>query len=269
MSPAPGRPKRGEPLPEGPRAARGELKPDPAPGRPKRGEPLPEGPRAARGEPRSDPAPSAGGAPAMKSIWVVKLGGSLARSRELPHWLRACAALAGRVVLVPGGGPYADAVRRAQRAQGFDDAAAHALALGAMEQFGRQLCALQAGLIPAATAAALREALAAGLTPVWMARAMVLADAGIAPNWSVTSDSLAAWLAHGLRADGLVLVKSVAAATADIHALAAAGVVDAAFPRWAAGLQSLRLLHRTQWNSLADVLHPPQAARHQPEARHV
>ncbi len=241
----------------------------PAPGRPKRGEPLLEGPRAARGEPRSDPAPSAGGAPAMKSIWVVKLGGSLAQSRELPHWLRACAALAGRVVLVPGGGPYADAVRRAQRAQGFDDAAAHALALGAMEQFGRQLCALQAGLIPAATAAALREALAAGLTPVWMARAMVLADAGIAPNWSVTSDSLAAWLAHGLRADGLVLVKSVAAATADIHALAAAGVVDAAFPRWAAGLQSLRLLHRTQWNSLADVLHPPQAARHQPEARHV
>lgn len=205
----------------------------------------------------------------MTSIWVVKLGGSLAQSRELPHWLRACAALAGRVVLVPGGGPYADAVRRAQRAQGFDDAAAHALALGAMEQFGWQLCAMQAGLVPAASATALHEALTAGLTPVWMARAMVLADAGIAPNWSVTSDSLAAWLAQCLHAEGLALVKSVAVATADLHALAAAGVVDAAFPHWAAGLQSLRLLHRAQWNSLAAVLHPPQAVELQPEPHHV
>ena len=205
----------------------------------------------------------------MKSLWVVKLGGSLALARELPPWLRVCAALAGRVVLVPGGGPYADAVRRAQRAQGFDDAAAHALALGAMEQFGRQLCAMQAGLVPAASAAALREALTAGLTPVWMARAMVLADAGIAQNWSVTSDSLAAWLAQCLQAEGLALVKSAAVATTDIHALAAAGVVDAAFPQWAAGLPCLRLLHRAQWNSLAGLLQLSQAAELQPEPHHV
>ncbi len=202
----------------------------------------------------------------MKSIWVVKLGGSLAQSRELPHWLRVCAALAGRVVLVPGGGPYADAVRRAQRAQGFDDAAAHALALGAMEQFGRQLCALQAGLIPAATAAALREALAAGLTPVWMARAMVLADAGIAPNWSVTSDSLAAWLAHGLRADGLVLVKSVARPPGDWQQVARAGAVDTAFAGHAQALPRVEWLqggeHRQLLSLLLDAAQP--AARPRP-----
>lgn len=201
-----------------------------------------------------------------KAVWIVKLGGSLAGSTELPSWLRTCAALGGRVVLVPGGGPYADSVRRAQREQGFDDAAAHAMAVGAMEQFGQQLCARQADLVPAATVAALREALAAGRTPVWMACAMVLADPRIAQSWSVTSDSLSAWLAAVLQAEGLVLVKSVDAGTTDARALAAAGVVDAAFHQFSAGLKNLRLLHRTQCNRLAVLV---GAQRVEPEPRHV
>ena len=205
------------------------------------------------------------GMSSVSPVWVVKLGGSLAGSAALPHWLRTCAALGGRMVLVPGGGPYADAVRRAQRVQGFDDATAHALALGAMERFGQQLCAMQAGLLAAATVATLREALAAGLTPVWMARAMVLAEPHIKQDWSVTSDSLAAWLALRLQAHGLVLVKSVAVATTDLQALAAAGVVDAAFPQCASGLRHLRLLHCAQWNSLAAAVMPS----HQPEPHHV
>ena len=45
---------------------------------------------------------------------VVKLGGSHAGSALLRPWLRAIEAAAGRVVLVPGGGPFADAVRDAQ-----------------------------------------------------------------------------------------------------------------------------------------------------------
>lgn len=83
-------------------------------------------------------------------MWVVKLGGSLAASDRLPDWLRS---LAGRsdLVLVPGGGPFADQVRAMQARWGFDDATAHHLALLAMEQFGRMLCALLAGLASAAT----------------------------------------------------------------------------------------------------------------------
>jgi len=51
----------------------------------------------------------------------------------------------------------------------------------------------------------------------------------------VTSDSLAAWLAARISAARLVLVKACAIAphaTRDARALAAAGVVDASFPRF-------------------------------------
>ena len=60
-------------------------------------------------------------------MWVVKLGGSLAYSPELPHWLSALAHT--DAVIVPGGGPFADTVRDAQQIWRFDDATAHAMAL--------------------------------------------------------------------------------------------------------------------------------------------
>ena len=65
-------------------------------------------------------------------ITVVKLGGSFAGSVELPAWLDALARCAGRVVVVPGGGPFAEAVRAAQPKMRFDDHAAHRMAVLAM-----------------------------------------------------------------------------------------------------------------------------------------
>lgn len=196
--------------------------------------------------------------------WVVKLGGSLNGAPELPDWLRTCAALGGQVVVVPGGGPYADAVRHAQAVWGFGDDAAHDLALGAMEQFGRQLCAMRPGLVPAASPGTVRMVLAAGKTPVWMPRSMALAASEIAQSWSVTSDSLAAWLALRMRAQGLVLVKSAQVVTRDWNVLARAGVVDSAFPGFAAPLQRVHVIERNAWPSLADMVQAmgecPQAA---------
>lgn len=69
MSPTHGRPKTGEPLPEGPRAARGEHNIRPAHGRPKTGDPLPEEPRAARAEFKAA-APDAPGAGSPRQIDV-------------------------------------------------------------------------------------------------------------------------------------------------------------------------------------------------------
>ena len=60
---------------------------------------------------------------------VVKLGGSYAFSTHLKDWIDAIAACPGRVVVAPGGGPLADAVRMAQQKMGFDDRAAHQMAL--------------------------------------------------------------------------------------------------------------------------------------------
>ena len=50
--------------------------------------------------------------PAVPQLpWVVKLGGSVASSPFLEDWLRTLAGGGGRLVVIPGGGPFAEAVR--------------------------------------------------------------------------------------------------------------------------------------------------------------
>jgi aspartokinase-like uncharacterized kinase len=137
------------------------------------------------------------------------------------------------VVVVPGGGPFADQVRTLQKRRRFDDAAAHHMALLAMEQYGRMLSALEPGLHPVASRAEFARARRAGRAAVWMPTRMVLADPAIAASWDITSDSLAAWLARKLRANRLVLVKSVTITNgATAVDLARRGIVDAAFPAY-------------------------------------
>jgi aspartokinase-like uncharacterized kinase len=168
---------------------------------------------------------------------VVKLGGSHAFSGHLTVWLDALLNGAGRVVIVPGGGPFADAVRAAQPAMGFDDRAAHHMALLAMEQFACALAGLRPSLTLADSAAAIRAALRAGAVPVWVPTRMVLKAKEVPPRWDVTSDSLAAWLAGVLGAKLLLLVKSIEVLQGPVRApdLAARGVVDPAFPRFLEG----------------------------------
>ena len=142
-------------------------------------------------------------------MWVVKIGGSLASSPELPSWLAAVTTPGKvRIVVAPGGGPFADIVRRAQAQAGFDDAAAHRMAILATEQFGLMLCGMAPGLVPASSAAAIAAAHERDQVPVWMADAMTREDSAPAASWDVTSDSLAAWLAARIGAKELVLAKS-------------------------------------------------------------
>jgi 5-(aminomethyl)-3-furanmethanol phosphate kinase len=166
---------------------------------------------------------------------VVKLGGSFAFSAHLRNWIEALASCAGCVVIVPGGGPFADAVRSAQSRMGFDDRAAHHMAVLAMEQYGRALVSLNSLLLPAESADAIRRDLSAGRIPVWMPARMVLDAADIAPSWDASSDSLAAWLAGKIGASRVFLVKHIefrsGQARSGSDELAAMGVVDKAFAR--------------------------------------
>ncbi len=190
---------------------------------------------------------------------VAKLGGSLAGSGLLRPWL---AALARRPdwVLVPGGGPFADAVRAAQPRLGFDDATAHHLAMLAMEQYGRALCALQPGLAPAASLDEIRSRLDSGLTPVWVPAPMVLADTGLHPGWDLTSDSLAAWLCGQLGAESLVLVKScdLPSGRPCLETLARDGIVDPLLAQTArtAGIP-VQLVSASDLATLNDMLDGP------------
>jgi 5-(aminomethyl)-3-furanmethanol phosphate kinase len=166
---------------------------------------------------------------ATHRLTVVKLGGSYAASSRLRQWIAAIVRGAGRVVLAPGGGPFADGVRAAQPLMGFGDGTAHHMALLAMEQYGLALAALDDRLAPAATEDAIREALHQQRVPIWMPSAMALGAPDIAESWDVTSDSLAAWLARRLGARRLVLIKQVDVSGPDsIEALSESGIIDPA-----------------------------------------
>ncbi len=142
-------------------------------------------------------------------IWVVKLGGSQCNDARLATWLdmlEDCGK--GKVVIVPGGGPYADAVRAQQQRWSFSDAVAHRMALLAMDQFALQLNGMNPQLVLTPTHASIVTALANNRLALWLPSAMLLAAADIAATWDISSDSLAAWLARTLQAERLVLVKS-------------------------------------------------------------
>ncbi|MGQ0656990.1 MAG: amino acid kinase family protein [Chromatiales bacterium] len=170
-------------------------------------------------------------------MWVIKIGGSLRDAPELAYWLESIAEHgAGRVVIVPGGGLFADQVRAAQRHWGFADAEAHHMALLAMEQYARLLIAIQPRLVAAAIEPEIHDALARGQVPVWFPARMIANEESIEPGWDVTSDSLAAWLAARLGAANLGLVKSIAPTPGSHLAsgLSAKGVVDRRFPQFIA-----------------------------------
>jgi len=166
---------------------------------------------------------------------VVKIGGSLVADRA-----RLCAILAEcveepPVAIVPGGGPFADAVRSTQAALGFDDTLAHCLALDAMGRMAEVFCALERRLTIAASPETVADALAQGRSVIWDPVALKAGHAEIAESWDVTSDSLALWLAGRLGVDRCTLVKSAKLPVqTDPAALARVGFVDAAFPRFAA-----------------------------------
>jgi aspartokinase-like uncharacterized kinase len=165
---------------------------------------------------------------------VIKLGGSLAFSPALRDWITAVAVHAGRIVIVPGGGPFADAVRAAQEQMRFDDRTAHRMALLAMEQYGFAIASMNKRLQPADSLEAICHDLAGGKVPVWLPAQMVMADSAIPQSWDVTSDSLAAWFAGRIGAERLILVKHLETpeSTVLVSNLVASDMIDGAFPKF-------------------------------------
>jgi 5-(aminomethyl)-3-furanmethanol phosphate kinase len=138
--------------------------------------------------------------------WVIKVGGSLgARPARLRRLMEILAGAARRhwLVVVPGGGSFADAVRRADRRFALGDSPAHWMAILAMDQYGYLLARLAPG---SALVRSPRELLPGRLNVLapsaWLLRADPLPH-----SWDVTSDSIAAWIAGILGARRLMLVK--------------------------------------------------------------
>lgn len=165
------------------------------------------------------------------SLAVVKLGGSTADQAEMGMWIAALAGASLPVVVVPGGGPFADQVRDAQQRMGFSDEAAHAMAILAMDQFGYVILDRDERLAPARSLHEMKRALEDGKIPVWLPSTLAVPAPDIPVSWDITSDSLAAWLAGKIGAEALLLIKQTSAFSErdEIDSLTAKGIVDPAF----------------------------------------
>jgi aspartokinase-like uncharacterized kinase len=182
-------------------------------------------------------------------MWIVKLGGSLGRDPVLREWLEALVELgSGRVVIVPGGGGFADDVREHQDLWRFDDLAAHNMAVLAMAQMALMMQGICPALALATNDADLRRAVQQARVPVWLPFEVLREQRDTLTNWGVTSDSLAAWLANRLNAEGLVLVKACEIdPSMNIEKCVAAGIVDDEFLRFAReGAYPVTLLNRAE-----------------------
>jgi 5-(aminomethyl)-3-furanmethanol phosphate kinase len=164
-------------------------------------------------------------------MWVVKIGGSLSHDPALREWLmRLWQVGGGRVVIVPGGGDFADAVRQYQREWRFDDLAAHNMCLLAMAQYAILMQGVLPELVLASNEEHIRRALRDGRVAVWVPTDLMRTTPDAMTNWDTTSDSLAAWLSTTLNAERLMIVKSCAIdANASLDMLAANGIVDTRF----------------------------------------
>ena len=196
--------------------------------------------------------------------WVVKLGGSLNDDPSLPQWLSLLTQLGGgRVVLVCGGGRFADAVREHQALWKYNDLAAHNMALLAMAQTAQFLRALNPALQLVSSEDDIARTLRMGKTALWSPLELLCEQPDEGTNWSVTSDSIALALAQRLGAQYLVVVKScTVGASMSLAQLGAAGIVDKGFAALAAqAAVAVQFLRNDELERMRGLLLGDAAAR--------
>ena len=160
---------------------------------------------------------------------VVKVGGALLADRDaFEHTLSALERVRAvhRLLIVPGGGPFADAVRTVDQRYGLTCDDAHWMAILGMEQFALALASKLHCAALVHDRDEIVRAHAQEMLPV-LAPYRWLREADPLPHsWDVTSDSIAAWVASELGAARLVLIKP------DAHdALDALDALDRYFDR--------------------------------------
>jgi len=192
-------------------------------------------------------------APPRLLLRVVKVGGSLLAWPELPRAIRDWLATQASAlnVLACGGGPLAETIRQADRDFALGEEISHWLSIDTLGITAKLLAAISPEIPLLTTFAELEFRITTRQpgTVIFDSREFLvtrepqLAGTPLPHTWHATSDSIAARLAEVLSADELVLLKSAEPPVADLAALAAAGYVDAHFPRAVRNVASIRFVN--------------------------
>ena len=142
---------------------------------------------------------------------VLKVGGSLAENpTSLTKLCRKLSVLTKdhRIVIVPGGGEFADTVRKLDKTYGLSDVVAHKMAIVAMDQYGLFL----SDITPNSYVSHSLEEISNPVkdkVPIFLPSQLMFREDPLKNSWDVTSDTIAAYIADKLHAKKLVLVTDV------------------------------------------------------------
>lgn len=158
-----------------------------------------------------------------------------------------------KIILVPGGGPFADQVRAADQTYLLKSSHSHAMALLAMQQFACLLSSLDNCF---QSVSAIDEIHMSNCNHIiWLPYDTVMQQCDYPQNWQTTSDSLACWLAEKLQAEHLCIIKSqpVHAHKLDLHQHSE--LLDEYFPQ---AVQNYRgqiyLYHASQFELVREII---------------
>ena len=105
-----------------------------------------------------------------------------------------------QLIVVPGGGEFADAVRRLDKRFSLSCGASHRMAILGMDQYGLLLSDLMPNSVTVGKLEEVKYFLDSGRMPVFLPSNLLIGEDPLENSWDVTSDSIAVYLAHRLQA---------------------------------------------------------------------
>jgi len=142
---------------------------------------------------------------------VLKVGGSLSQGQGLAALCQEIGRLGAqhRLLVVPGGGKFADLVRDHYRRYRLGETTAHRMALLAMDQYGCLLGDLVPGSGLVIDLLSARKVAEGDQVAILLPASLLIQADPLPHSWQVTSDAIAAWVAGLARAPRLILLKDV------------------------------------------------------------
>jgi aspartokinase-like uncharacterized kinase len=143
---------------------------------------------------------------------IIKVGGSLALNPEKLKIL--CRTLSDisqkqRLIIVPGGGEFADTVRALDERFNLSVQSSHQMAILAMDQYGYLLTNLVGNSCLVDKLENVKKVLDSGKIPIFLSSSYFAGADPLPNSWDITSDSIAVYVAGQLGACRIVLITNV------------------------------------------------------------
>ncbi|MBW9223031.1 hypothetical protein KKP90_00305 [Methanothermococcus sp. SCGC AD-155-E23] len=145
----------------------------------------------------------------VDNLHLIKIGGSLAQDvKPLLNTLKSISGKDNRIVVVPGGGMFAEAVRDLDREARLSNRASHRMALMAMDMMGVYLSDVS-HIRTVDTLYDAKAALLQGGIVVLLPSNVILSTDELPHSWEVTSDSIALYIAKLLKLKRVIIATDV------------------------------------------------------------